>query len=94
MPLLSDSENRTVLYCNESVFGNTMILFFDELMNKNIMILNINRIHHHQTLIKNKVLMKRENSTDRPCPTPQMMIFSFRKQFDEYMMRIYNVIHQ
>lgn len=56
-----------------------MILFFDELMNKNIIILNINRIHHHQTLIKNKVLMKRVNSRDKSCQTWQMMIFSFRK---------------
>ena len=27
-------------------------------------------------------------------PTSQMMIFSFRKQFDECMMRVYNVIYQ
>ncbi len=40
------------------------------------------------------MLMKRENSTDRPCPTLQMMIFSFRKQFDECMMRVYNTIYQ
>lgn len=38
--------------------------------------------------------MKRENSTDRPCPTSQMMIFSFRKQIDECMMRVYNAIYQ
>ena len=40
------------------------------------------------------MLMKRENSMDRPCPTLQMMIFSFRKQFDEYMMRVYSIIYQ
>lgn len=40
------------------------------------------------------MLMKRENSMDRPCPTLQMMIFSFRKQFDEYMMRAYSIIYQ
>ena len=39
------------------------------------------------------MLMKRENSMDRPCPTLQMMIFSFRKQFDEYMMRTYSIIY-
>lgn len=71
-----------------------MILFFDELMNENITALNISRIYHHQILIKNKMLMKRENSTDRLCPTSQMMIFSFRKQFDECVMRIYNSIYQ
>ena len=27
-------------------------------------------------------------------PTSQMMIFSFRKQFDECMMRVYNAIYQ
>ncbi|RGN83997.1 hypothetical protein DXB40_07745 [Bacteroides sp. 4_1_36] len=63
-------------------------------MNKNITALNISRIYHHQTLIKNKVLMKIEYSMDRPCPTLQMMIFSFRKQFDEYMMRVYSIIYQ
>ena len=38
--------------------------------------------------------MKIEYSMDRPCPTLQMMIFSFRKQFDEYMMRVYSIIYQ
>lgn len=63
-------------------------------MNKNITALNISRIYHHQILIKNKMLMKREHSTDRPCATLQMMTFSFRKQFDECMMRVYNTVYQ
>ena len=40
------------------------------------------------------MLMKRENRTDKTCPTLQMMIFSFRKQFDECMMRVYRIIYQ
>ena len=40
------------------------------------------------------MLMKREHSTDRPCATLQMMTFSFRKQFDECMMRAYNTVYQ
>ena len=58
------------------------------MMNKSITILKYRGLHSHQTFIKSISLMKRENKVDRPCPTPQMMTFSFGKYFDERMMRV------
>ena len=43
---------------------------FDEMMNKYINILKYRYLHSHQTFIKSISLMKGENRTDRPCPTP------------------------
>ena len=44
--------------------------YFDEMMNKYINILKYRYLHSHQTFIKSISLMKGENRTDRPCPTP------------------------
>lgn len=64
------------------------------MMNKDITTLIYKGLYSHQTLIKNNLLMKRENRSDRPCPIRQMMIFSFGKCFDETMMRTYKVAIQ
>ena len=42
----------------------------DEAVQKYINILKYRYLHSHQTFIKSISLMKGENRTDRPCPTP------------------------
>ncbi|HAC12566.1 MAG TPA: hypothetical protein DCE67_02720 [Barnesiella intestinihominis] len=64
------------------------------MMNKHITILKYKGLYSHQTLIKNNLLMKRENKSSMPYPIRQMMIFSFGKCFDETMMRMYKVAIQ
>lgn len=64
------------------------------MMNKSITILKSKGLHPHQTFIESILLMKRESRADRPCPTPQMMDFSFGECFDETMMRTHGAIPQ
>ena len=64
------------------------------MMNKYITVLICKGLLSHQILIKNNLLMKRENRSGRPSPIRQMMIFSFGKCFDEIMIRMYNTAIQ
>ncbi len=63
--------------------------YFDEMINMSITILKYIGLHSHQILINSISLMKRESEVERAYPTPQMMNFSFREQFDEILMRVY-----
>ncbi|WP_343020638.1 hypothetical protein [Bacteroides xylanisolvens] len=55
-------------------------------MNRNIMVLNTNKITSHQIFINKEVPMKRECGQDR--------LFSFGECFDERMMNDYIVVAQ
>mgnify|MGYP003401558940 FL=1 len=67
---------------------------FDEMMNKDIITLNTNRIQSHHITIKKGILMKREITSDRLCGISPMMYFSFRWCFDERMMNVYTAMVQ
>ena len=64
------------------------------MMNKHITILKHTGLHPHQMFIKSISKMKSRNETDKLCPSPLMMNFSFGEYFDERTMNMYHAVIQ